>query len=209
MTETQPVSASQLRVMPTASGHNVLLSRADFDLYHLHVTRFFTHYRPEGQMESEFVQRLADTEWRINRIARLEMSLYAHGQVEFAGLFANEDGNVQTLLLEAHAHQVYARQLKELSVQESRLRRYFEKDQAALADLQTSRESRESREREVSPPQEADGSTVTAAQHVQAAPAPSHHSVGFEFSNAPSRSTTHVKTPAPALANGQLNPRDR
>ncbi len=206
MTETQPVSASQLRVMPTASGHNVLLSGADFDLYHLHVTRFFTHYRPEGQMESELVGRLADTEWRINRIARLEMTLYAQGQVEFAGLFANEDGNVQSLLLEAHTHKVYARQLKELSIQESRLRRYFENDQAALAELQADRESR-TKEQDL--PQEQELPQVTISQQVQAAPTRSQRSVGFEFSNAPSRSSTDVKPSAPALRNGQLNPPDR
>ncbi len=193
MIEPQPVfAASQLRVMPTRSGHNVLLSATDFELYHLHITRFFTHYRPEGQMESELVQRLADTEWRINRIARLEMALYAHGQVEFASLFVTEDPNVQSLLLEAHTHNAYARQLKELSIQESRLRRYFEKDAAALADLQADR-VREGQE------QKQQASEATAMQPIQTAPAPSPNSVGFEFSTAPYPRPNRAKTPISTL----------
>ena len=187
MIETQPGSAaSPLRVMPTASGHNVLLAGADYGLYHLHITRFFTHHRPEGQRESELVQRLADTEWRINRIARLEMALYAHGQVEFAHLFAIEDPNVASLLLEAHTLKVYGRQVKELALQESRLRRYFDKDAAALADLQRDRQSQE---QEGHPPAIGISQPVQA---VHAAPAPAQRPNGFEFSSAPSQQTTTI-----------------
>ena len=137
------LAPSGLRAMPTASGHSVLLANEDFALYHLHITRFMTDLRPEGQTETELVQRLADTEWRLNRLTRIEMGIYARGHVEFSGLFCNEDPDIQSLLIEQHILCAYSRDLKGLASQESRLRRYAADDLARLQCLQTSRREKE------------------------------------------------------------------
>jgi hypothetical protein len=95
---------------------------------------------PVGDDERNLVQSLADTEWRLLRIPSLEMGIYAVGRLEFAELFPNEDQSVRKHLIEAKVFLAYQRQLNNLSVQESRLRRQREKDTAALGQLQQERQ---------------------------------------------------------------------
>ncbi len=144
--QTAVSASSGLRAMPTATGHSVLLANDEFPLYHLHITRFMTDLRPEGQTETELVQRLADTEWRLNRLMRVEMGIYAQGHIEFAKLFADQDPEIQSLLIEQQILSAYSRQLKDLALQESRLRRYVTDDTARLACLQNTRKEQEAQQ---------------------------------------------------------------
>lgn len=177
-TESNSASSKQIRVMPTASGHTMLLSAEDFPIYHLHITRFLTEFQPQNEWESDLVQRIADNEWRINRIARLEMGLYARGNLEFANLYADEDPNVRGLLIEMHTHTVYSRQLSNLSVQEARLRRYVEKDRAELKIMQTERLEREGEKKTMTA--SAAASSSEGSRGSEASP---KNQNGFEFSN--------------------------
>jgi hypothetical protein len=95
-----------------------------------------------GDDERKLVQSLADTEWRLLRIPVLEMGIYAVGRLEFAGSFANEDEAVRKHLIEAQVFLAYQRQLNNLSIQESRLRRQRDKDTATLRELQENRKRR-------------------------------------------------------------------
>ncbi|MBV8068433.1 MAG: hypothetical protein JO270_00910, partial [Acidobacteriaceae bacterium] len=110
------------------------------------VESFFKHWSPEADAERHLVQALADTEWRLQRIPSLEMGIYAIGRLECAELFPDEDEAVRKHLVEAKVLLAYERQLKNLSLQENRLRRQREKDTAALRELQESRAA-ERRER--------------------------------------------------------------
>jgi len=122
------------------TGHTVLLPSEDAALYQAHVSEFIKHYAPVGDEECNFVQSLADTEWRLLRIPALEMGIYAIGRLEFAGLFPDEDEAVRKHLIEAQVFLAYQRQLNNLSIQENRLRRQREKDTAALRELQEKRQ---------------------------------------------------------------------
>ena len=122
------------------TGHTVLLPSEDAALYQAHVAEFIKHYAPVGDEESNLVQSLADTEWRLLRIPALEMGIYAIGRLEFAGLFPEEDEAVRKHLIEAQVFLAYQRQLNNLSIQENRLRRQREKDTAALRELQEKRQ---------------------------------------------------------------------
>ena len=127
------------------TGRTVLLPSEDAALYQAHVCEFVKHYAPVGDEECKLVQSLADTEWRLLRIPALEMGIYAVGRLEFAGLFPDEDEAVRKHLIEAQVFLAYQRQLNNLSIQESRLRRQREKDTAALRELQESASSRPKR----------------------------------------------------------------
>src|SRR5690349_19447553 len=118
----------------------VLLPSEDAALYQAHVSEFIKHYAPVGDEEGKLVQSLADTEWRLLRIPSLEMGIYAIGRLEFAGLFPDQDEAVRKHLIEAQVFLAYQRQLNNLSIQESRLRRQREKDTAALRELQEKRQ---------------------------------------------------------------------
>ena len=122
------------------TGRTVLLPSEDAALYQAHVAEFIKHYAPVGDEECKLVQSLADTEWRLLRIPSLEMGIYAIGRLEFAGLFSDQDEAVRKHLIEAQVFLAYQRQLNNLSIQESRLRRQREKDTAALRELQEKRQ---------------------------------------------------------------------
>jgi len=121
------------------TGRTVLLPSDDAALYETHVSQFIEHYAPVGDDERKLVQSLADTEWRLLRIPSLEMGIYAVGRLEFASSFANEDEAVRKHLIEAQVFLAYQRQLNNLSIQESRLRRQRDRDTAALRELQDNR----------------------------------------------------------------------
>ncbi len=125
------------------TGRTVLLPGDDAALYEAHVSGFMNHYQPATENERNLVQSLADTEWRLQRIPALEMSIYALGRLEFAELFPQEDAAVRKQLIEAKVFLAYQRQLNNLSIQESRLRRQREKDAAALRELQENRKRQE------------------------------------------------------------------
>ncbi len=133
-------SRSSLNAVKTGlTGRTVLLPEDDVALYQTHVSGFTDRYQPVGPEESHLVQSLADTQWRLERIPALELGIYAMGRLEFAELFPQEDPAVRYGLIEAKTYLAYGRQLNNLGIQESRLRRQFEKDAAVLRELQGQR----------------------------------------------------------------------
>jgi len=47
----------------------------DLQAYQLHLQSFAAEYDPKGATEANLVQALADTSWRLNRVAALETNL--------------------------------------------------------------------------------------------------------------------------------------
>jgi hypothetical protein len=131
---------SSLNAVKTGlTGRTVLLPGDDAVAYEAHVAGFFERHQPAGDEERNLVQSLADTGWRLLRIPALEYGIYAVGRLEFAELFPHEEESVRKHLIEAKIFLAYQRQLNNLSIQESRLRRQRDKDTAALRHLQDGR----------------------------------------------------------------------
>jgi hypothetical protein len=168
-------AASSLNAVTTGlTGRTVLLPSEDAASYEKHVREFFDEHQPVGPREAEFVQSIADASWRLARIPRLEMTIYAHGRVQFADLFADQDAALRPGLIEMHTFLQYEKQLRNLHLQEGRLRRQREKDRAELSQLQKNRLAKESPEIEIAP---ADRDAV----------------IGFEFSS------VHIKDSAESM----------
>jgi hypothetical protein len=168
---------SSLNAVKTGlTGRTVLLPGDDAAAYEAHVANFFARHEPIADEERNLVQSLADTEWRLFRIPALEYGIYAVGRLEFAAEFPQEDPAVRIHLIEAKIFLAYQRQLNNLSIQESRLRRQREKDTAALRNLQQLRKQ-----------QQAKRLTEAARQYIQAVHEERHdlwepNENGFEFS---------------------------
>lgn len=131
---------SSLNAVKTGlTGRTVLLPGDDVALYEAHIAEFVNRHQPSTDEERNLAQSLADTEWRLQRIPALEFAIYALGRLEFSELFPNEDQLVRNQLIEAKVFLVYQRQLSNLSIQETRLRRQREKDAAVLREVQDRR----------------------------------------------------------------------
>ena len=145
MPAAQPVSA----VKTALTGRTVLLHTDDAEAYRRHLAAYEKELRPVGPRETFLMQTIADTDWRLERIPALEMAIYARGRSEFAGQFEHEDTAHRPGLIELETHLKYEKQLRNLHLQESRLRRQREKDSAELRNLQKERQQRDAAEIEM------------------------------------------------------------
>ena len=142
-TEEGKAKSSHNAVRTGLTGQTVLLPTDDVETYQKHVARFEAEYKPVADREKELTQNLADTQWRLNRIFSLEQGIYAAGRIEFANLYENEDPSVRPALIDAKTFTTYQRQLNNLSLQNERLRRHYDKDDAELRNLIAARASRQ------------------------------------------------------------------
>ncbi len=118
------------------TGQMVVMSTEDLAAYERHVSSFTEEYRPEGATEAHLVQALADTSWRLNRVAVLETNL-----LTLTTVFASEAITAATQMAAAIGPQ--AKALSNLSMHSQRLSRQFERTVAQLRDLQQSRRAQE------------------------------------------------------------------
>src|SRR6476619_5004823 len=153
MASSQPLAANranaQLSSGPTSSegkakvshnalktgltGRTVLLPSDDVAAYQAQVARIFERFAPASNEEKRLTQSLADTLWRLERIPSLEAGIYAIGRRELAAQFSDEEYEaVRKAMIEAQIFLSYRRDLNNLSVQEARLRRQYEKDEVEL-----------------------------------------------------------------------------
>jgi hypothetical protein len=118
------------------TGRTVLLPSDDVAAYQAHVERIFAQYSPETDDERRLTESIAGTLWRLDRIPALETGIYAIARRELASQFADEpDEAVRKAMIEAQIFLTYRRDLNNLSIQEMRLRRQHEKDEAELKRL--------------------------------------------------------------------------
>jgi hypothetical protein len=122
------------------TGRTVLLPTDDALAYQQQLDRHFAELSPATDKEKSLVQTIADTEWRLLRIAPLEAGLYAVGRRKLADLFPDEkDPNNRQALIDAEVFMTFRRDFSNLALQERRLRNHLEKDTAQLQTLQKDR----------------------------------------------------------------------
>jgi hypothetical protein len=164
------------------TGRTVLLPSDDVAAYQAHMERIFKQWAPEIDEENRLTQSLADTLWRLERIPMLEAGIYAIGRRELATQFADEeDETVRKAMIEAQVFLCFRRDLNNLSIQEARLRRLYEKDEAEIRRLIAQRKQAE-KDRQESEKRRRDIAIANykAAKECQVPFDPAE--IGFEFS---------------------------
>jgi hypothetical protein len=137
---------SSLNAVKTAlTGITVLLPSDDVQAYEAHIQQHIAGYSPANPVEKNLVQRIADADWRINRIASLEAGVYAIGLRKLADLHPDEkDPAVRQSLIKSEIFLAYRRDLNNLALQERRLRNHKNADLTELLALQKEREEKTS-----------------------------------------------------------------
>jgi hypothetical protein len=139
-TEEGKAKSSMNAVKTGLTGRTVLLPSDDAVIYQQHLERHFAEFAPMTDKEKVLVQSIADTEWRLLRIAPLEAGIYAVGRLELANEFtAFADGENREALIQSKIFMTYRSDLSNLALQERRLRNHREKDIAQLEALQKAR----------------------------------------------------------------------
>jgi hypothetical protein len=117
-----------------------LLPSEDPIVYQAFIESIFAQWSPATDQENRLTEVIGTTEWRLRRIPSLEAGIYAVGLLENNNLFLDEtdpikrDRNVQSKL-----YLLYEKQLKNLSLQERRLRGQHKADTTELKQLQQDR----------------------------------------------------------------------
>jgi hypothetical protein len=159
------------------SGKTVLLPTDDADEYNHILHAYVNSYQPATEEELNLIQSIVDSTWRLQRCRILETGILVKGEMEFSGKYEDQSPARRAQLIQVDAYLKYEKSIRNLQIQETRLHRRLEKDQAELMRLQNIRKREE---------QLAAEAAQTAVNH------PSRPN-GFEFA-------TSNRTP-PATAN--------
>jgi hypothetical protein len=131
--------SSQNAVKAALTGRTVLLPTDNADRYQAHVQAFFQELAPEGQRETLLTQSLADIAWRLERIASFELAIYASDRTYYTETRLDEAEPVRQQLIELAIYRTNERELRNLHIQEARLRRQRDRDNEELRYLQAER----------------------------------------------------------------------
>jgi hypothetical protein len=127
------------------TGQIVVMPTEDLQAYQLHLKSFTDEYAPKGATESNLVQALADTSWRLNRVAALETNLLTLG-ITSASPITDAPPQVQDAFSIVAALESQSKALANLSMHSQRLSRQFERTVMQLRDLQKIRRAQETLE---------------------------------------------------------------
>ena len=123
------------------TGQIVVMPTDDLAAYQSHLKSFEVEYTPVGATEANLVQALADTSWRLNRVAALETNLLTLG-VNTTGA----PDQIQDAMSIVAALESQSKALSNLSLHSARLSRQFERTVTQLRDLQKIRRTQEERD---------------------------------------------------------------
>ena len=130
------------------TGQIVVMPTEDLQAYQRHLESFTAECDPKGPIEAHLVQTLADTSWRLNRVAALETNLLTLGVASTSSPLVNAPQQIQDALAIAAALESQSKALANLSMHSQRLSRQFERTIDKLHDLQKLRRDREEQELE-------------------------------------------------------------
>ena len=169
------------------TGHTILLPAEDQAAYDCHVQAFFDEYQPRTATELQLTQELADTAWRLNRVAALENNLLTIGLSQTA--IRTEHPQAQDAVGAAVAFRDNARAFAALSMHGQRLSRQFERVLHTLRKLQDER-----RHDEIMRPHKAAALPKPPKIRTLTAPAPAD---GFALSDTVPAAIQPAGTPSP------------
>ena len=124
----------------------VVMPEEDLKRYQSFCQDFFTDWMPANTTETQLVQTLIDTQWRLNRSRANENSFFALGHFGTAADIDPGDPEIHAALTAARMLLDRSRDFDNLSKHELRLTRIFQSTIKLLRELQTERKQRETYE---------------------------------------------------------------
>jgi len=125
------------------TGQTIILPAEDLDAYTAFTRNFFNDYKPVGILENQLVQSLAETSWRLNRVAALENNLMGLGFDEHSNSIKTEHPEAHAALVTIEAIREQTRCLAVLGLHTARLGRYFKETLKQLNEAQKERRATE------------------------------------------------------------------
>ena len=163
------------------TGQTVVLPTEDHSAYERHSQSLLDECKPNGAIETQLVQSLIDTSWRMNRTATVETNLFSLGIIEMEDRIRANHPEAESALAMASAFREHMRAFANISINSQRLARQFERTLAQLRQIQAERRANEERQLDNA----AKILKMHKHQHRSSEPAPYNPADdGFVFSNA-------------------------
>ena len=156
------------------TGATVLLPTDDLEAFDKFNATIEAQYQPKNDAEKRVVQAIADAEWRLIRVSKLESGYYAYGRIQQAdSLKEIEDPAIRAIIVESLTNHEYSSSIANLGLQQTRLERTLERRIKQFEAMRAQREVLE-----VAAANTAMNSIVGDPEDTS----PPHPSVGFVFS---------------------------
>ena len=128
------------------TGQTIVLPTEDHSAYERHSQSFLDEYHPKDATETQLVQSLIDTSWRLNRAAAVETNLFSLGVIEMEDRLRANHPEAEAALAMALAFREHMRAFANISMNSQRLARQFERTLAQLRQIQADRRANEERQ---------------------------------------------------------------
>ena len=125
------------------TGQTVVLPTEDHAAYQRHARSFLDEYQPQGATESQLVQLLIDTSWRMNRASAVETNLFSLGIAERENRPLADHPQAEAALAMALAFREHHRAFAQIGIHGQRLARQFDRALEQLRKIQEERRGRE------------------------------------------------------------------
>jgi hypothetical protein len=128
------------------TGQTVVLPTEDHAAYQRHSQSFLDEYQPKGATETQLIQSMIDSSWRINRAAAVETNLFSLGITEMEDRIPAGQPDADSALAMAMAFREHSRAFAQISIYSQRLARQFERALEQLRALQEERRTHENQQ---------------------------------------------------------------
>jgi hypothetical protein len=187
------------------TGQTIVLPTEDHSAYQRHSQSLLDECQPKGAIETQLVQSLIDSSWRMNRAAAVETNLLSLGITEMEDRIHASHPEAEAALAMAMAFREHTRAFAQISIYGQRLARQFERTLVQLRQIQADRRKAEECQLENA----AKAMRIHKYQSLVYEPAPSNPTdAGFVFSTTGTETSLPVaQTPACVQVSGAPGPR--
>jgi hypothetical protein len=122
------------------TGQSVLMTETDAESHRKFIAEFVASLKPDGMLEIQLAQRLAQDTWRINRIQAVEENIFALGHSEPYANIKSAHPEIHAAMVQALTFRNDPKLLANLALYEQRLTKNFHTNLDKLLKLQSLRQ---------------------------------------------------------------------
>jgi hypothetical protein len=122
------------------TGQSVLRTESDADTHRRFIAEYVAGLKPDGMIEIQLAQRLAQDTWRINRIHAVEENIFALGHSEPYAKIATAHPEIHAAMVQALTFRNDPKLLAHLATYEQKLTKNFLANLNMLLKLQSLRQ---------------------------------------------------------------------
>ena len=121
------------------TGHAVLMTEEDAKSHRAFIREYSAALKPDGMVEIQLAQRLAQDTWRINRIHAIEENIFAAGHSEPFADIESAHPEIHAAMVQALAFKNDPKVFAHLALYEQRITRNFHLNMNLLMKFQARR----------------------------------------------------------------------